>query len=175
MGVVRLLGVTVKTSFSRALGRCVTPGVGDTPTPDGDSNRLHVGNVISEAQTDTASACSCFLGYLSVVSRASGIHSAVIRSGTTVTVDVHASSVPCRIMSIAWRQAPAALESNPAALAYRDIAEVWLEPLEAVCIEVYSACPPLGRFAMRDGSATLAVGVVTRMQLAKDRTACFED
>eukprot|EP00927_Polykrikos_kofoidii_P037074 TRINITY_DN31249_c0_g1_i1.p1 TRINITY_DN31249_c0_g1~~TRINITY_DN31249_c0_g1_i1.p1 ORF type:complete len:448 (-),score=90.40 TRINITY_DN31249_c0_g1_i1:94-1311(-) len=65
------------------------------------------------------------------------------------------------------------LEMAPTALIVGDVAEVWLEPMMPVCLEVFCSCPPLGRFGLRDGGITLAAGVVVGVHFDKAYEACF--
>eukprot|EP00929_Paragymnodinium_shiwhaense_P062114 TRINITY_DN31008_c0_g1_i1.p1 TRINITY_DN31008_c0_g1~~TRINITY_DN31008_c0_g1_i1.p1 ORF type:complete len:480 (-),score=103.33 TRINITY_DN31008_c0_g1_i1:69-1508(-) len=161
---------------------------------------LVVGAVISEMYRHPCKDCSKFLALIAV--RAVPVGSAAgIREGYQVTLDVHAAHVPCVFKALQWRRRCGAtsgsqtlqpqragaavqagqLEWKPKSLVAGDMAEVWLEPLAPVCLEVFSVCPPLGRFALRDscsrmgGGATLVAGVVRMVHLAGSPYAYFDD
>lgn len=42
---------------------------------------------------------------------------------------------------------------------------VEMQPCKALCVEPFSDYPPLGRFAVRDLSQTIAVGVIKVMKI----------
>jgi len=133
-----------------------------------------VGHVVSEVQRDPTRACVRFLAELVVLRDPP---KGQIRTGYRATLDVHTAHVPCAFVELRWRRGggPTRVDAAPAALSRGDVAEAWLEPLEPVCLEVFSFCPPLGRFTMRHQEATVAAGIVKEVHRGAARTACFDD
>jgi elongation factor 1-alpha len=52
------------------------------------------------------------------------------------------------------------LEENPQVIKEGDACIVDMEPMKPMCVESFTAFPPLGRFAVRDLRQTVAVGVI---------------
>jgi len=133
---------------------------------------LAIGTVVSELARDPAQHCRRFLALLAVFAQPDGV---TIGVGYEPALDVHAAHVRCVVVELCWRRGRKGLEARPKALTVGDVGEVWLEPAEPVCLEVFSACPPMGRFALRDQGITLAAGVVKEVHLARDPVECFDD
>ena len=54
-----------------------------------------------------------------------------------------------------------------------DTALVVLEPGKPVCVEVFSKCPPLGRFTIADLKTIVAAGVIRSVESYVDTTLDF--
>ena len=56
------------------------------------------------------------------------------------------------------------LEDSPKMIKSGDAAMIKLEPFKPLCVETFSAYPPLGGFAVRDMKQTVAVGVIKEVE-----------
>jgi elongation factor 1-alpha len=52
------------------------------------------------------------------------------------------------------------VEENPAGLETGDAAIVGMKPKKEICLERFVDFPKLGRFCLRDGRRTVAVGII---------------
>ena len=89
--------------------------------------------------------------------------------GAAVTLHAGAGAAPARVARLVALHDPktnAVTKAKPRAVAGRCAATIEVELSgagETVVVEEYARCRPLGRVALRDGGATLAVGVVTKV------------
>lgn len=134
-----------------------------------------IGAVISLRMKEPAQECSCVLTLLTILAHPP---KAKLCKGYRGVLDAHTAHVPYEIESCNWRRgrrSPYTRVKNPEALEVGDIAEVWLVPLEPICLEVFRSCPGLGRIALRDGGITVAAGVVSDIHRARREEAFFGD
>ena len=85
-----------------------------------------------------------------------------IKPNFTPVVLCHAGSVPCafaRILSKTDKKTKEVTE-NPESLANHDNGQVLLVPLRPFVFDAFEAAPACGRFAVRDSSKTVALGVI---------------
>mmetsp|Transcript_13593 Transcript_13593/g.29935 ORF Transcript_13593/g.29935 Transcript_13593/m.29935 type:complete len:442 (-) Transcript_13593:84-1409(-) len=116
------------------------------------------GMVMSSASDDPATDVESFLAQVIVLD-----HPGVIRRGYCPSVTVHTAQVPCEfeeLLAKVDRKTGKEVETNPDTAKTNEVISVRLRPRGPVCLEVFSAYPPLGRFAVRDHGRTVAVGVV---------------
>lgn len=134
---------------------------------------LRRGMVGSAADDNPAIGCSSFLAQVIVLPPSEGRErtSREIAKGCTLWVECHTAQVPCEfeeLVSRTDRRTGQVLETNPATLHAGDAAVVRLRPETPFCVEAFSEYPPLGRFAVRDQKATVAVGVVQQVDPVPD-------
>ncbi|MEM2636971.1 MAG: translation elongation factor EF-1 subunit alpha [Candidatus Korarchaeota archaeon] len=94
-------------------------------------------------------------------------HPGAITVGYTPVVHVHTAHVSSRFEEIEAKLNPKTgevLEKNPQSLKTGDAAIVKLRPRTPVALELVSEFPLLGRFAIRDSGATVAVGQVLEIE-----------
>jgi len=116
------------------------------------------GDVVGPAGEDRPVAAESFVAQIVVVN-----HPGAIRAGYQPTVDIHTAHVACRfqeLLQLVDRRTGEVKEESPEALRQGDAALVRLVPIRPVVVEAFADYAPLGRFVVRDGSATVAVGVV---------------
>ena len=86
-----------------------------------------------------------------------------ISVGYCPVVHAHTAQVACRFTQLIAkidRRTGQVVEDNPNYIKRGDAALVKLEPTRPMCVELYKEIPQLGRFAVRDSGATVAVGIV---------------
>lgn len=90
-------------------------------------------------------------------------HPGKLKVGYTPVIHVHTAHVACRVEAILAkfdRKSGQKLEDNPEFLKAGDNALVRFVPVKPLCIEPFSAYPPLGRFIVRDLRQIIAIGAV---------------
>eukprot|EP00457_Paulinella_chromatophora_P003711 gb/GEZN01003719.1/.p1 GENE.gb/GEZN01003719.1/~~gb/GEZN01003719.1/.p1 ORF type:complete len:508 (+),score=106.03 gb/GEZN01003719.1/:209-1732(+) len=88
-----------------------------------------------------------------------------IRAGYTPVVDCHTAHVACRfdkLVALCDKKTGKVLEENPEFLQPGQAALVRLVPIKPMVVEPFAMYAALGRFAVRDGNRTVAVGVVKK-------------
>jgi len=93
-------------------------------------------------------------------------HPTAITVGYTPVFHVHTAQVACRFEQLLQKIDPRTgqvTEENPQYLKTGDAALVEIVPTKPVVVERFQDFPALGRFAIRDMSRTVAVGVVTEV------------
>ena len=116
------------------------------------------GNVCSDAKNDPAKAAESFLAQVIVLN-----HPGEILNGYAPVLDCHTAHIACKFAEIKTkmdRRTGQVLEEKPESIKTGDAAMVVLVPQKPMCVETFSAYPPLGRFAVRDMRQTVAVGVI---------------
>lgn len=116
------------------------------------------GMVASFSTNDPVSDAECFIAQVVVLD-----HPSEIRAGYCPSIVVHTSQVPCEFEELIAkidRKTGKEVETKPERVVTGDVVTVRLRPRNKVCVEVFSAYPSLGRFAVRDHNRTLAVGVI---------------
>jgi elongation factor 1-alpha len=90
-------------------------------------------------------------------------HPGQIMNGYSPVLDCHTAHIACKFAEIKEkcdRRTGKTTEENPKSIKSGDSAIVKLVPSKPMCVEAYTAFPPLGRFAVRDMRQTVAVGVI---------------
>jgi len=93
-------------------------------------------------------------------------HPTAITAGYTPVFHIHTAQVACRIEKILQKIDPRTgqvVEENPQFIKTGDAALVEVVPTKPVVVERFQDFGALGRFAIRDMSRTVAVGVVTEV------------
>ncbi len=93
-------------------------------------------------------------------------HPTAIAAGYTPVFHIHTAQVPARFEKLLQKIDPKTgqvVEENPQFLKTGDAALVEIVPLKPVVVERFQDFPALGRFAVRDMSRTVAVGIVTEV------------
>jgi len=129
------------------------------------AKELKRGMVVSEVSNNPAQACKNFLAQVIVLN-----HPNEIRAGYQPVLDCHTCHIACKfheLKSLINKRNGAMLEENPKAIKTGQAAMVIMVPSKAMCVEAYSAFPPLGRFAVRDMRQTVAVGIIKEVEFGE--------
>jgi len=116
------------------------------------------GFVVGDAKEDPPMEAETFTAQVIVMS-----HPGQIANGYTPVLDCHTSHIACKFQEIKSkidRRSGVETEANPPFIKTNDAAIVVLAPTKPMVVEVFTQYPPLGRFAVRDMKATVAVGVI---------------
>merc|ERR1712241_489811 len=116
------------------------------------------GYVASDSKNNPAGAAQNFTAQVIVLN-----HPGQISNGYSPVLDCHTAHIACKFQEIQEkvdRRTGKATETNPKSIKSGDVAIVQLIPSKPMCVEAFSAFPPLGRFAVRDMRQTVAVGVI---------------
>ncbi|MEM1522178.1 MAG: GTP-binding protein [Thermofilaceae archaeon] len=87
----------------------------------------------------------------------------IIREGFMPDIHIHEAQARCRIIELISRLDPSTfepIEDHPSILRANDAASVKIAPLKPLVVEKYSKIPSMGRFALREGGRTIAVGII---------------
>lgn len=131
---------------------------------------IRPGMVVSSASNDPAAEAEWFLAQVIVLD-----HPGAIRAGYCPAIAVGTAQVPCEfeeLVSKIDRKTGKEVEALPSQARTNEVVTTRLRPRQPLCVEAFSAFPPLGRFAVRDHGRTVAVGVVkevTKRPLPKAR------
>lgn len=123
------------------------------------------GNVCGDSKNDPPQGCSSFTAQVIIFN-----HPGQIAAGYTPVLDCHTAHIACKFAELESkldRRTGKTVEENPKFIKAGDAAIVKMIPSKPMCVEAFTAYPPLGRFAVRDMRVTVAVGVVK----AVDKTA----
>ncbi|NPA86182.1 MAG: translation elongation factor EF-1 subunit alpha [bacterium] len=98
-------------------------------------------------------------------------HPTAISVGYTPVIHAHEASVAGQFVELIRKIDPrtgTTIEENPQMLKPGDIAEVRIRPIKPLCIEEVAQFPQLARFAIRDMSMTIGLGVVQKITEKKE-------
>merc|ERR1712188_248980 len=131
------------------------------------------GYVASDSKKDPAQDTANFTAQVIVLN-----HPGQISKGYDPVLDCHTCHIACKFNKIRAKvdkRTGKATEEEPSRIKTGDAAMVELIPQKSMVVEVFSAYPPLGRFAVRDMKQTVAVGVIKevekKQQLGKETKA----
>lgn len=116
------------------------------------------GMVAGDSKNDPPKGCKSFLAQVIILN-----HPGEVRKGYSPVLDCHTAHIACKFAELKEkcdRRSGKKLEDNPPSVKKGDAAMIVLEPTKPMCVESFSAYPPLGRFAVRDMKQTVAVGVI---------------
>merc|ERR1711981_857892 len=116
------------------------------------------GYVASDSKNDPCRNTTMFLAQVIVLN-----HPGQISNGYAPVLDCHTAHIACKfdkIRSKIDKRTGKVMEEEPKFVKSGDAAMVELIPQKPMVVEVFSAYPPLGRFAVRDMKQTVAVGVI---------------
>merc|ERR1739845_322673 len=119
------------------------------------------GNVASDSKKDPSQPVRRFLAQVIVLKHKQ------IKSGYTPVLDCHTAHIACKFNTVLSKldaRTGQVQKKFPPSIKTGDAAMVALTPTKPMCLEAYSAFPPLGRFAVRDMRHTVAVGIVKATQ-----------
>lgn len=123
------------------------------------------GNVCGDSKNDPPQGCASFTAQVIIFN-----HPGQIAAGYTPVLDCHTAHIACKFAELESkldRRTGKTVEENPKFIKAGDAAIVKMIPSKPMCVEAFTAYPPLGRFAVRDMRVTVAVGVIK----AVDKTA----
>lgn len=119
--------------------------------------------MVGSMQESMASECSSFVAQIIVLGQpAAGL----ISEESSFMIDCHMAQMPCvlvELISLVDKQT-GKVSSRPRALHTGDMAVVCIKPQGRMSVEAFSEFPPLGRFALREQKATIAVGVIQEVE-----------
>ena len=125
-------------------------------------NQLKRGYVTSDSKNDPAKECDFFTAQVIVLN-----HPGQINSGYCPVLDCHTAHIACKFEELQKkidRRSGKVLEESPKFIKVGDCAIIKIRPTKAMCVETFTAYPPLGRFAVRDMKQTVAVGVIKEVE-----------
>merc|ERR1719477_190550 len=120
------------------------------------------GNVASDSKNDPAKEAKTFNAQVIVLN-----HPGEIGNGYSPVLDCHTAHIACKFVEIREkidRRSGKKMEDFPKKVKSGDAAIVKMTPSKPMCVEAFSAYPPLGRFAVRDMRQTVAVGVIKSVE-----------
>merc|ERR1712209_335964 len=123
------------------------------------------GNVASDSKNDPAKEAKTFNAQVIVLN-----HPGEIGNGYSPVLDCHPAHIACKFTELLEkidRRSGKKLEDFPKKVKSGDVAIVKMTPSKPMCVEAFSAYPPLGRFAVRDMRQTVAVGVIKAVDKAE--------
>merc|ERR1712130_779035 len=94
-------------------------------------------------------------------------HPGEIGNGYSPVLDCHTAHIACKFTELKEkidRRTGKKMEDFPKKIKSGDAAIVKMIPSKPMCVEAFSAYPPLGRFAVRDMRQTVAVGVIKSVE-----------
>jgi len=116
------------------------------------------GMVAGDAKNDPPQETETFNAQVIILNHPGQIH-----AGYAPVLDCHTAHIACKFTELLTkvdRRTGAELEAAPKNIKNGDAAIVKLTPSKPMCVESFTAYPPLGRFAVRDMRQTVAVGVI---------------
>merc|ERR1719249_50085 len=120
------------------------------------------GNVASDSKNKPASGVADFTAQVIVLN-----HPGEIGNGYSPVLDCHTAHIACKFEELQEkidRRSGKKMEDFPKKVKSGDAAIVKMTPSKPMCVEAFSAYPPLGRFAVRDMRQTVAVGVIKAVE-----------
>merc|ERR1739845_185570 len=120
------------------------------------------GNVASDSKNDPAKEAKTFNAQVIVLN-----HPGEIGNGYSPVLDCHTAHIACKFTELIEkidRRSGKKIEYFPKKVKSGDAAIVRMKPSKPMCVEAFSAYPPLGRFAVRDMRQTVAVGVIKSVE-----------
>merc|ERR1711990_1056946 len=120
------------------------------------------GNVCSDSKNDPAKEAKTFNAQVIVLN-----HPGEIGNGYSPVLDCPTAHIACKFTELLEkidRRSGKKMEDFPKKVKSGDAAIVKMPPSKPMCVEAFSAYPPLGRFAVRDMRQTVAVGVIKAVE-----------
>merc|ERR1712223_337633 len=120
------------------------------------------GYVASDSKNKPAVGAKDFTAQVIVLN-----HPGEIGNGYSSVLDCHTAHIACKFKELVEkidRRSGKKMEDFPKKVKSGDAAIVNMIPSKPMCVEAFSQYPPLGRFAVRDMSQTVAVGVIKSVE-----------
>ncbi|RKP02304.1 hypothetical protein CXG81DRAFT_10965 [Caulochytrium protostelioides] len=127
------------------------------------------GMVASDIKNDPAKAAESFNAQVIVMA-----HPGQIAAGYSPVLDCHTAHISCKFAELLEkidRRSGKKMEDSPKFIKSGDAAIVKMIPNKPMCVEAFTEYPPLGRFAVRDMRATVAVGVIKSVEKSDGKAA----
>ncbi|XP_057587997.1 elongation factor 1-alpha 1-like [Hippopotamus amphibius kiboko] len=118
---------------------------------------VHHGNVASDSKNDPLMEAAGFTAQVIILN-----HAGQISAGYAPVLGCDTAHIACKSAELKKidRRSGRKLEDGPKFLKSSNAAIIDKVPGKPMCVESFSNCPPLGRFAVRDMRQTVAVGVI---------------
>jgi len=119
---------------------------------------LRRGFVAGDSKNDPPKGAADFTAQVIILN-----HPGEIKKGYAPVLDCHTSHIACKfeeLLSKIDKRSGKEMEANPQMLKSGMAGIVKLVPQKPLCVETFTAYPPLGRFAVRDMKQTVAVGII---------------
>ncbi|GMG19766.1 unnamed protein product [Ambrosiozyma monospora] len=116
------------------------------------------GNVCGDSKNDPPKGAASFNAQVIILN-----HPGQISAGYAPVLDCHTAHIACKFDTLLEkidRRSGKKMEDSPKFVKSGDAAIVKMVPSKPMCVEAFTAYPPLGRFAVRDMRQTVAVGVI---------------
>lgn len=129
------------------------------------SRQIQRGHIVSNAEDHPANAVESITAQVIFMN-----HPGQVSTGYRPVIDCHTAHVSCEFTHIQAkinRRTGEILEKDPKSIKSGEACIVEMRPLTPFCMELFSAFPGLGRFAVRDHNHTVAVGVVNTVNWAR--------
>jgi elongation factor 1-alpha len=130
---------------------------------------LFRGMVASNVKEDPAFGAESFRSQVIILAHPNEIH-----AGYTPVVDCHTAHIACQFHELLQKidkKNGNVIEEAPKAVKNGEACIVNMIPTKPLVVESFAAYPPLGRFAVRDMKATVAVGIIKEVtKLTKGTT-----
>jgi elongation factor 1-alpha len=126
------------------------------------ANMPRTGDVMVLASDDSLGICKRFTAQIQVLS-----HPGELKVGYCPIAFVRTGRAPIRLAEITWKMGKSTGRTkleNPPFLKAGEIAEVVFEPTAPFVVDSFKSCEGLGRVAIMEGNAPVAIGKVTKVE-----------
>merc|ERR1712144_146813 len=116
------------------------------------------GNVCGDSKNDPPKGADSFNAQVIVLN-----HPGQVGAGYAPVLDCHTAHIACKFAELLEkidRRTGKSVEKEPKFIKSGDAAIVKMIPSKPMCVEAFTDCPPLGRFAVRDMRQSVAFGVI---------------
>lgn len=135
----------------------------------GDVKNIRPGHVLSDNKTSPVQNYEAARATIIIVKHPKGIG-----KGYCPTMDIGTIHVPCQLKKIFNKRILGPnreLIESPDLVSQNEQASVIIHPQKPVVMETLKDCPPLARFAMRDGNRIVAIGSIDKLYTKEEYLA----